>query len=560
MQAVLIVSICLTVTGLRSQTFEYVLTEIAGTTLNNLAYHDDQYMLASNLGFCNAAGIVLFDTLGGRRSLLAYSPYYSIAPSICMDDGAGSFLLTYKNESEEFYDVNQMIIYHLDESGNIVHSRIDSTYDFDYDGEILFEGNELIVSSGADVYRFTPDLELIDSFRISSQIYEDFDIINVDSSHLMVARKRKSSFYDPKPASVKQLITYYFGTGEIVTYDLNDDRGVAVHSENNLYFYDSDKFLRRLDLTSFTVRDSILWSGLDNFRVIEEEGKVYACAVNEDNLLGLYLIDFSKQKLDTIWSFSTREQIFDMAINNKSIFLMTSLELDDGSYRSMSYPVFRKISLEAPFLIHRQDIGIDNIEVLQSFDKEENLNFPDGSFSTNLPAIVGITVRNNSDLPVENFGYFSESTGGSFCVPGRTSKFVEATILPGDLYYFQDTIYPYQGPAVEFELSFHVAAPNHQIDMDSTDNKYIAKLYTTATRNYGFKPLDIYPNPASEFVNLTDFELNGGRLELINIKGQLIQLVDTWNGALQITDLIPGIYLLKYTLKQEVRYARFIKQ
>ncbi|MCB0667577.1 MAG: T9SS type A sorting domain-containing protein [Saprospiraceae bacterium] len=498
--------------------------------------------------------------MGRRRSLLAYSPYYSIAPSICRDDGAGSFLLTYKNESEEFYDFNQMIIYQLDESGNIVHSRIDSTYDFDYDGEILFGGNELIVSSGADVYRFTRDLELIDSFRISSQIYEDFDIINVDSAHLKVARKSKSSLYDPKPANIKQLITYYFGTGQIVAFDLNDHPGVAVHSDSSLYIYGSDKFLRRLDLTSFTVRDSIFWSDLDNFRVIEEDGKVYASAVNQDNLLGLYLIDFSNQKLDTIWSFSTREQIFDMAIDNNSIFLLTSLELDDGSYRSMSYPVFRKISLAAPILIPRQDIAIDKVEVLQSFDKEENLNFPDGSFSGNVPAIVGITVRNNSDLQVGNFGYFSESTGGSFCVPGRTSKYVEATILPGDLYYFQDTIYPYQGPAVEFELSFHVAAPNHQIDMDSTDNRFIAKLYTTATRNHGFKPLDIYPNPAAEFVNLTDVGLNGGRLELINIKGQLIQLIDSWNGALQITDLIPGIYLLKYTLRQEVRYARFIKQ
>ncbi|MCB0667576.1 MAG: hypothetical protein KDC80_17225 [Saprospiraceae bacterium] len=47
MKAVLIVAICLTVTGLRSQSFEYVLTEIAGSTLNNLVFQDDQYMLAS---------------------------------------------------------------------------------------------------------------------------------------------------------------------------------------------------------------------------------------------------------------------------------------------------------------------------------------------------------------------------------------------------------------------------------------------------------------------------------------------------------------------------------
>ena len=238
---------------LRSQSFEYVLTELAGSSFNDLVMLDGKIAVATNLGFCPGSGITLFDTVGSKLSVIGYNSYYSLAPSIAKTDDMGSYLLTFKNESEELYDVNQMTIYHLNDHGDIVNSRVDTTYEFDFDGQILAQGDQVIVLCGSYLYRYSLDLALIDSFRITPEQYSpyDYDIVNLESSKLTLVRSHEEYLVNTRPLIADQIIVCHdfdFSTAEI--YDLTAIQGISAHTNSAVYVYGADYYLRKFDLNS----------------------------------------------------------------------------------------------------------------------------------------------------------------------------------------------------------------------------------------------------------------------------------------------------------------------
>jgi hypothetical protein len=565
MKALLILSLLLSTISLKSQSFEYVLTEIAGSTFNDVVFLDDKIMMATNVGFCHNAGIALFDTLGNRLSVTGYTPYFSIAPSICKAEGNTSYLLTFKNESEEFYDVNQMIVHKLDQFGEVVKSRIDTTYEFDFDGQILNANNELIVLCGSYFYRYSQDLELIDTFRITAEPYSDFDydIINIIGSQWILIRRHVEYLIDSRPLITDQIIVFDRNVNNLNTnienFDLTSIQGISSYTSSAVYIYGSDEYLRRFDLTSFTVSDSFAWSDIRDFKVLDHEGKTYFSVLTKDSSIGIFTIDFTNQKLDTIWSLYSNEHLFAMAGSGDHILLLTKLHLDDGSYRPMNYPVLRNIPLSAPFMIQREEISLEAAEVLQFYEKENHGPYPEGSFVSTIPAIVGITVKNNSADVIENFGYFSESTGGSFCVPGRTKKYLEGRIESGATYYFEDTIYPYLGPAVEFKLSFHVSAPNHKLDINTTNNSATNLLFTTAIQENYFKRIGVYPNPSSDILYLEGADQNDAMIRVVDCHGKLVLLTKDWKNGISMVGLPSGVYYVQYITLQGQKQNLILK-
>jgi hypothetical protein len=215
--------------------------------------------------------------------------------------------------------------------------------------------------------------------------------------------------------------------------------------------------------------------------------------------------------------------------------------------------------MSAPFMIQREEISLEGVEVLQFYEKENHGLYPEGSFVSTIPAIVGITVKNNSAEAIENFGYFSESTGGFFCVPGRTKKYLEGLIESGATYYFEDTIYPYLGPAVEFELSFHVAAPNHKIDMDTINNSATTLLFTTAVQEKHFKRLEVYPNPSSGILYIDGVDQNDAVIRIVDYHGRLMLQTKEWKNGISITDLPSGVYSIQYITRHDQKQSLISK-
>ncbi|MCB0686344.1 MAG: T9SS type A sorting domain-containing protein [Saprospiraceae bacterium] len=544
-----------------SQPFEYVLTEVAGSTFNKAGVINDRIMIATNVGFCPGAGLSMFDTLGSRLFLENYNDYYSIAPSICAAGDGTMYLLTFKNESEEFYDDNQMIIYHLNQDGAVLNTRID-TAGFDYDGQILIDNDRVVVLCGSYIYRYTHDLTLVDTFKITPETSSsyDFDLIKVDSAHWTLIRKHTEYLEDSRIMVADQIIIIddnQFSSGQL--FNLTFIQGIAAYTNSHLYVLGADQYLRKVSLSSGHVLDSILLPDLLDFKIVEMNDEIFMGAISRDSILGIYNVDFSGQQRDTIWTMRTKETISEILVKNDNIFLITDLNLSDGSYRKMNYPVIRKVPLHSPFQISREDISIENVEVLQSFEHEESSLYPEGNFNSAIPAIVGITVKNNSSVTIHNFGYFSESTGGSFCFPGRTTKFVQGEIMPQQTFYFEDTIYPLPYEARDFNLSFYVAAANHQIDPEHSNNRFEAKLFTTAIKRDRFSQIRIYPNPTSGILFYDGLE-NEGDLRIFDLQGKIFFQSDAGNKEIDLTGLARGAYIFQYLSSQGQVQKLFIKE
>jgi len=265
MKVVLSFLLFLNILCLRSQPSEYILTELAGSNFNDIVLLDDKIVLATDLAFCHEAGVTFFDTVGIRSSLMGYNSYYSIAPSIAKTKDQGSYLLTFKNESEEFYDVNQMIIYQLDHHGVIIKTRVDTTYEFDYDGQILAVNDDVIVLCGSYIYQYSEELDLIDAFRITPEPHSpyDFDIVSVDSSQLTLLRSHVVYLANSRPLIADQIVVYQdldFSTAQV--YNLTYIQGISAYTDSAVYIYGADQYLRKFDLRLLTVTDSIFWADL----------------------------------------------------------------------------------------------------------------------------------------------------------------------------------------------------------------------------------------------------------------------------------------------------------
>lgn len=107
-----------------------------------------------------------------------------------------------------------------------------------------------------------------------------------------------------------------------------------------------------------------------------------------------------------------------------------------------------------------------------------------------------------------------------------------------------------------------------RIAIDSSDNIWIATggglfKFVDAIgieENYNKLTLDIYPNPAHEYLNI-DGNINSGIAEISDITGRLI-INKTVTSAVKINTetLVNGVYFIKITDNEKTYYGKFIKE
>lgn len=74
-------------------------------------------------------------------------------------------------------------------------------------------------------------------------------------------------------------------------------------------------------------------------------------------------------------------------------------------------------------------------------------------------------------------------------------------------------------------------------------------------------PAVVYPNPAKDFIRIKNSPILPSRLEIIDMKGNLVRQAVPWRAGepLNIADLPPGCYLLRMTGGQEVKVAMVVR-
>lgn len=105
----------------------------------------------------------------------------------------------------------------------------------------------------------------------------------------------------------------------------------------------------------------------------------------------------------------------------------------------------------------------------------------------------------------------------------------------------------------------------HQVDekyfrLTQTDFNGEVKSYPPVSIECGYDELtiSIYPNPASDFLSL---QSNGKieRVEIFDMKGQLVKLIAGNMYHITIADLVPGVYLLNTYVNEQVFRTKIIK-
>lgn len=83
-----------------------------------------------------------------------------------------------------------------------------------------------------------------------------------------------------------------------------------------------------------------------------------------------------------------------------------------------------------------------------------------------------------------------------------------------------------------------------RIDYASINKVLFQGAGTGALKVFSDKSVAIFPNPASDFVNVINYEGNG-KCEVYSIEGKLVSVKDIEGKRINISDLASGEYILK---------------
>ncbi|MBK8710885.1 MAG: choice-of-anchor D domain-containing protein [Niastella sp.] len=74
-------------------------------------------------------------------------------------------------------------------------------------------------------------------------------------------------------------------------------------------------------------------------------------------------------------------------------------------------------------------------------------------------------------------------------------------------------------------------------------------------------PMQIFPNPATQFINITGLNANG-IIEILTLEGKIINRIKTTTGPMNINirNLAAGVYIIRYQNNNEVQIQKIIKQ
>ena len=82
---------------------------------------------------------------------------------------------------------------------------------------------------------------------------------------------------------------------------------------------------------------------------------------------------------------------------------------------------------------------------------------------------------------------------------------------------------------------------------------------TGITQNKTTYSLDVYPNPASQYLNITANNIQIKNIKILNVTGKVIFKAQS-NTRIDISNLSNGIYFLKIELNQEIKLVKFVKE
>ncbi len=556
---ILISSILLLTYSSQAQEFEYVYSQHSLSSFNDAVTMGDKIFIATNVASCSNAGVLVFDTLGNFLAEHILAPYFSVTPALTLSaDSSEVFAITYSNESEEVYDVTQLHLYTFDASGNATLMVSDTVDQFASYGSLFATENSIVFNNGSALYFVYPDLHVTMKKDFSDVFGErDIDVKPVGEDWVV---------YQSDAFQSNDTILLYkghplFSESKVHMMPLSASSRYLYSFDGQLLGFGDDHFIRNYDLNTGSVVDSLqLEAGIEEIQFCEVGEQKLMLAVYGDDQLKFHPLKLDPlESTNALWEVHQKGYDWRLVGERRHAILLSDLAYSDHSYRRLSYPVIRRMRPSTFPQPSQLDISAVGVEILDSLVPGDcNTLFCE--FDHDIPAVAKVTIENTGDLPISSYSFYSNSMGGSFCATGRSTRYFERDLLPGDTHIIYDTIYAYYGPVASIEYYAHVHVPNHRVEMDTSNNYLKAELFTTPVLDQSMDLIQVIPNPAADHINISGVPMGHGPIARIyHSSGQLVREWTLHDQQVSTHGLVKGVYILQLRQRRQVFSTRFVK-
>jgi hypothetical protein len=90
--------------------------------------------------------------------------------------------------------------------------------------------------------------------------------------------------------------------------------------------------------------------------------------------------------------------------------------------------------------------------------------------------------------------------------------------------------------------------------MDEKLNGSLTSLSDTKTT----AALSIYPNPASQYINIVGTDSNIFKISIVSLDGKIIQQTDYHNDPVYVGNINPGLYFMQIEMSDKINITKEI--
>lgn len=164
------------------------------------------------------------------------------------------------------------------------------------------------------------------------------------------------------------------------------------------------------------------------------------------------------------------------------------------------------------------------------------------------------TYSNNSDIYISTF-YSGRDT--TWITMGKVENYYDPSkqkenIIPHNWFWWGD---------LKLLKTKSYSISNNQWEIDDTSAVYYSD-FITSVKSVENDKIKMYPNPTTDFLNISGEINQGTQLELVNMAGAIMHTYVTTsaNPRIDVSGLIPGVYFLRVQDKEGVIVKKILKQ
>lgn len=536
------------------QNFEYALSqsEYQSGKIRTMAFFNDKAIFGGSTGECEYPVIWLFDTLGNllQHQILDIG-FYELGwvHSIRYDTLSHQIeILAYTQLGTDFGG-SSAYAWKLDTNLNILTTKDLLNPDGFLNNAAQFAGDFILASKEDSFFVYDRDFAVINQKQFE---FSEFGIKNgilADSFFVILEQNYTSG------ESVIYLIDW---DGNILQHLVSSEIRQIFNLGSEFFTLDNDYILRKYETRELNPIDSLPLPWADQAQLQKITDNLFSLTLYGENKAIIQIYDSDLllvHEIKTDLNFET-ELVTHLQGNTiyqgGKFFGYRPQQLSSfANYRSI-IPFVRKMRLSDPYF-RREAIEITHVSIknmvvpLRTESNTLGELFDDFYFmGPGQPLIFELTIKNTSDIIVNNFVYYTDVGLSMFCFSDNNYHYVsDIELQPGEEMTLRDTMFP----ALVFRdrgLLFYVAAANHLLSDSSFTYLSVTDITTATDERRFINEQSIYPNPAGERIFIRWVQ-PGQNLyyEVINLQGQVLHSDQVNNSTISLANVSSGHYLLR---------------